>query len=174
MNNNTQPCANKCSEFKGDQCHHCLIQQIEKREFELGVAPEDAYVNIGDDEHTENHISPNCNPNCNCSEMHSVCINLHRSRDIAYKEVERTEKHIQLAETELYRQQQEVERLKTENLAMQAEIDDLQKRLDAVKLDLSIFSDFIKRFDANTDTATIVGTLYGFVDELKQSLGGEA
>lgn len=68
----------------------------------------------------------------------------------------------------------ENERLKTENLAMQAEIDDLQKRLDAVKLDLSIFSDFIKRFDANTDTATIVGTLYGFVDELEQSLGGEA
>ena len=47
MNNNTQPCANKCSEFKGDQCHHCLIQQIEKREFELGVALEDAYVKCG-------------------------------------------------------------------------------------------------------------------------------
>lgn len=28
--------AGKCPEFKGEQCHHCLIQQIEKREFELG------------------------------------------------------------------------------------------------------------------------------------------
>ena len=48
----------------------------------------------------------------------------------AYKEVERTEKHIQLAETELYRQQQEVERLKTENLAMQVEIDLLKESLN--------------------------------------------
>ena len=37
-------CAGKCPEFKGEQCHHCLIQQIEKREFELGLAPDDAYV----------------------------------------------------------------------------------------------------------------------------------
>ncbi|WP_423854258.1 hypothetical protein [Acinetobacter guillouiae] len=38
------PCANKCTEFKGEQCKTCLVQQIEKREFELGVAPDDAYV----------------------------------------------------------------------------------------------------------------------------------
>ena len=37
-------CAGKCPEFKGEQCHHCLVQQIEKREFELGVAPDSAYV----------------------------------------------------------------------------------------------------------------------------------
>ena len=37
-------CKGKCPEFKGEQCHHCLIQQIEKREFELGLAPDDAYV----------------------------------------------------------------------------------------------------------------------------------
>lgn len=48
MSNLTEhKCAGKCPEFKGDQCHHCLIQQIEKREFELGVAPEDAYVKCG-------------------------------------------------------------------------------------------------------------------------------
>ena len=37
-------CAGKCPEFKGEQCHHCLVQQIEKREFELGLAPDEAYV----------------------------------------------------------------------------------------------------------------------------------
>ena len=37
-------CKGKCPEFKGEQCNHCLVQQIEKREFELGLAPDDAYV----------------------------------------------------------------------------------------------------------------------------------
>ncbi len=45
MSNLTEhKCAGKCPEFKTEQCNHCLIQQIEKREFELGVAPDDAYV----------------------------------------------------------------------------------------------------------------------------------
>lgn len=48
MSNLTEhKCAGKCPEFKGEQCHHCLIQQIEKREFELGVAPDSAYVKCG-------------------------------------------------------------------------------------------------------------------------------
>ena len=38
------PCANKCSNFKQEQCNHCLVAQVEKREFELGVAPDEAYV----------------------------------------------------------------------------------------------------------------------------------
>lgn len=38
------PCANKCTEFKGEQCKTCLVQQIEDREFQLGVAPDEAYV----------------------------------------------------------------------------------------------------------------------------------
>lgn len=36
---------------------------IEKREFELGLAPDSDYVKIndmGDDSHIENHVSPNC------------------------------------------------------------------------------------------------------------------
>lgn len=37
-------CAGKCPEFKGEQCNHCLVQHIEKREFELGLAPDEAYV----------------------------------------------------------------------------------------------------------------------------------
>ena len=38
------PCANKCSNFKEEQCNNCLIEQIEKREFDLGLAPDDAYL----------------------------------------------------------------------------------------------------------------------------------
>ena len=38
------PCANKCSNFKQEQCNHCLVTQVKKREFELGLAPDEAYV----------------------------------------------------------------------------------------------------------------------------------
>jgi len=38
------PCANKCTNFRDEQCHACLIQQVEQREFELGIAPDEAYV----------------------------------------------------------------------------------------------------------------------------------
>ncbi|OFE44660.1 hypothetical protein [Acinetobacter towneri] len=45
MSNLTEhKCAGKCPEFKTEQCNHCLIQQIEKREFDLGLAPDEAYV----------------------------------------------------------------------------------------------------------------------------------
>ena len=45
MSNLTEhKCAGKCPEFKGEQCHHCLVQHIEKREFELDLAPDDAYA----------------------------------------------------------------------------------------------------------------------------------
>jgi len=44
---NEHRCQNKCSEFKGEQCNNCLIEQIEKREFDLGLAPDDAYVKEG-------------------------------------------------------------------------------------------------------------------------------
>ena len=44
LNLSQHPCANKCSNFKEDQCNPCLVAQVEKREFELGVAPDDAYV----------------------------------------------------------------------------------------------------------------------------------
>ena len=41
-------CKGNCPEFKGEQCKHCLVQQIEKREFELGVAPDAVYVKGND------------------------------------------------------------------------------------------------------------------------------
>jgi len=37
-------CKGKCPEFKSEQCNHCLVTQVEKREFELGVAPDEVYV----------------------------------------------------------------------------------------------------------------------------------
>lgn len=40
-------CKGKCPEFKKEQCNHCLIAQVEKREFDLGLAPDDAYVKCG-------------------------------------------------------------------------------------------------------------------------------
>lgn len=43
------PCTNKCSNFKDEQCAQCLIEQLDKREFELGLAPDDAYVKCAED-----------------------------------------------------------------------------------------------------------------------------
>ena len=54
MNNNTHPCANKCSEFKdGEQCHHCLIPGNSE------ISNSSDFI-MGDDAHIENHISPLC------------------------------------------------------------------------------------------------------------------
>ena len=39
-----EPLINKHTNLKNEQCHACLIQQVEQREFELGIAPDDAYV----------------------------------------------------------------------------------------------------------------------------------
>ncbi|WP_228272106.1 hypothetical protein [Acinetobacter bereziniae] len=38
------PCKGKCTEFKNEQCKTCLVREIEKREFKLDVAPDQAYV----------------------------------------------------------------------------------------------------------------------------------
>ncbi len=53
MNNNTHPCANKCSEFKTEQCHHCLIPGNSE------ISNGSDFI-MGDDAHIENHISPLC------------------------------------------------------------------------------------------------------------------
>lgn len=43
------PCTNKCSNFKDEQCAQCLIVQLDRREFDLGLAPDDAYVKTAED-----------------------------------------------------------------------------------------------------------------------------
>jgi len=54
-------CIGKCTEYKEEQCNTCLVQQIEKREFDLGLALDDAYVKCdfikGDVVVYKNHIS---------------------------------------------------------------------------------------------------------------------
>ena len=44
LNLTQHPCTNKCSNFKDEQCAQCLIVQLDRREFDLGLAPDDAYV----------------------------------------------------------------------------------------------------------------------------------
>ena len=51
--NNTHPCANKCSEFKTEQCNHCLIPGNSE------ISNSSNFI-MGDDAHIENHISPLC------------------------------------------------------------------------------------------------------------------
>lgn len=160
MNNNTHPCANKCGEFKeGGQCFYCLIQQIEKREFELGVAIEDAYVNIGDDEHIENHIGPNCRINC-----------FQDDTEIGTRTVDI---------------EAENERLKTENLAMQSKVDELQNRVDLLegKIKEALNTVYAMKGKADCDHLTDKeqSFVYGFGYELHEILkeeqalkGGEA
>lgn len=46
--NQSHPCAGKCSAFQNERCNTCLVEQVEKREFELGLAPEEVYVKAAD------------------------------------------------------------------------------------------------------------------------------
>lgn len=58
-----QPCTGKCSKFKVEQCRTCLITDIEKKEFDLGVAPDDAYVS-GDYLHGDVVVLKELDPLC--------------------------------------------------------------------------------------------------------------
>ncbi|MFC3902542.1 hypothetical protein SAMN05421749_103298 [Acinetobacter marinus] len=49
-----------------------------------------------------------------------------------------------------------------------------QKWIDAIKQEVRIFSQFIKRFNKNTDKAIIVATMDGFIEGLEKALRGEA
>jgi len=41
---NIHSCQDKCPDFTDEQCCHCLVKDLEAREFALGVAPDEAYV----------------------------------------------------------------------------------------------------------------------------------
>ena len=63
MNNNTHPCAGKCSEFKnGGQCFYCLINEtVNQGVYSMHRTEHRINTNdMGDDAHIENHISPLC------------------------------------------------------------------------------------------------------------------
>lgn len=44
MKTHCQPCKGKSTEIDCSTCTTALLKHIEQREFELGVAPDDAYV----------------------------------------------------------------------------------------------------------------------------------
>ena len=84
MSNLTEhKCAGKCPEFKGEQCHHCLIQQIEKREFDLGIAPDSAYfIGIdlaadGEDKSVEVAYCVISKKYCTCPNGVQICLHEH-------------------------------------------------------------------------------------------------
>ena len=94
---NLHPCANKCSEFKEEQCHHCLINETRIQGVYL-IYSANRRINtddMGDDTHIENHISPLCK-----TESQPVSI--------------------------LESDNQIIERLKVENVVLQAKVDELQ------------------------------------------------
>lgn len=64
MSNLTEhKCAGKCPEFKGEQCHHCLIPGNSE------ISNGSDFI-MGDDAHIENHISPKCKTISNDVQIH--------------------------------------------------------------------------------------------------------
>lgn len=45
---NHHPCQDKCPNFTDEQCCHCLIKEVEAREFNLDLAPDAHYVKSED------------------------------------------------------------------------------------------------------------------------------
>lgn len=139
------PCANKCSEFKGEQCHHCLINEtriqgvylIYRTEHRIGHIV--GFNNMGDDAHIENNISTKCK-----TESQPVLI--------------------------VERDNQIIERLKAENVVLQAKVDELQvenKILNqAASTHLKNQMHFKKLYDA------LVEQLYPYVLDLGEPAEG--
>ena len=122
MNNNTHPCANKCSEFKdGEQCFFCLINETVNRgvysmhrtehRIDHIVEPND----MVDDAHIENHISPLCLSDSRKNESQSpLSIKQDALSRMESCYIEQ-KKHVELLQTEVTRLNSTVERLKAEN-----------------------------------------------------------
>lgn len=146
MNNNTHPCANKCSEFKGEQCHHCLINETpiqgvySMHRTEHRIDHIVGFNDMGDDTHIENHISPLCK-----TESQPVLI--------------------------VESDNQIIERLKVENVVLQAKIDELQaenKILNqAAATHLKNQMHFKKLYDA------LVEQLYPYAIDLEEPADGD-
>ena len=147
MNNNTHPCANKCSEFKeGGQCFYCLINEtvnqgvysMHRTEHQIDhiVEPND----MGDDAHIENHISPNCKT---------------------------TSQKVLVLESD----KQIIERLKVENVVLQAKVDELQAENkisnQAASTHLKNQMHFKKLYDA------LVEQLYPYAFDLEEPVDGD-
>lgn len=112
MSNLTQhPCANKCSEYKAEQCKSCLIQKTKVQ----GVYVMGKADYMGDDAHIENHISPLCLSDLRKNESQSpwsIKQDALSRMESCYIE---QKKHVELLQTEVTRLNSAVERLKAEN-----------------------------------------------------------
>lgn len=49
------PCQDKCPNFNDEQCCHCLVKDLEAREFSFDVAPDDAYVKYSNTEQEQGY-----------------------------------------------------------------------------------------------------------------------
>ena len=114
---NLHPCANKCSEFKEEQCHHCLINETRIQGVYL-IHRTEHRINtddMGDDTHIENHISPLCLSDSRKNESQSpwsIKQDALSRMESCYIE---QKKHAELLQTEVTRLNSAVERLKAEN-----------------------------------------------------------
>ena len=146
MNNNTHPCANKCSEYKAEQCMNCLINETVNRgvysmhRTEHRIDHIVGFNDMGDETHIENHISPLCK-----TESQPVLI--------------------------VERDNQIIERLKVENVVLQAKVDELQaenKILNqAASTHLRNQMHFKKLYDA------LIEQLYPYAIDLEEPVDGD-
>lgn len=147
MTNLTQhPCSDKCSDFKGEQCGHCLIQQ---QEYMVG----DTVVFKDADMHDSLMIVSSINVDSVFMDDDAKFALSHLLRHATVAEIqakrrlnhftEHTQSHISppcnqdalnRMESHYIEQKKQVELLKTEKLAMQAEIDQLKEVLENQKI----------------------------------------
>lgn len=167
MTNLTQhPCSDKCSDFKGEQCGHCLIQQ---QEYMVG----DTVVFKDADMHDSLMIVSSINVDSVFMDDDAKFALSHLLRHATVAEIqakrrlnhftEHTQSHISppcnqdalnRMESHYIEQKKQVELLKTEKLAMQAEIDLLKEALstkeslnDALRVRFNELSESRLKFD---------------------------
>ena len=150
MNNNTHPCAGKCSEFnkEGGQCFHCLINETVNR-----INTND----MGDDTHIENHISPLCLSDSRKNESQSpLSIKQDALSRMESCYIEQ-KKHVERLQTEVTRLNSTVERLKAENKMLH----------EAAATHLKNQMHFKKLYDA------LVEQLYPYAIDLEEPVDGD-
>ncbi|WOE40097.1 hypothetical protein [Acinetobacter chinensis] len=74
MNNLTEhQCQGKCPEYKGEQCRHCLVQHVEKREFNIGID----LAADGEDKSVQLAYCAISKKHCSCPSGVQVCLHEH-------------------------------------------------------------------------------------------------
>ena len=151
MSNLTEhKCAGKCPEFKGEQCHHCLIPGNSE------ISNSSDFI-MGDDAHIENHISPLCLSDSRKNESQSpLSIKQDALSRMESCYIEQ-KKHVELLQTEVTRLNSTVERLKAENKMLH----------EAAATHLKNQMHFKKLYDA------LVEQLYPYAIDLEEPVDGD-